>query len=345
MELPHYKKSKKIGKLGVSILESIVEDELNWFFRENHQENDFGIDAYIDIINDNGHITGKSIAIQIKSGESYFKNKTEFGWKYYGELKHLNYYLNHDLPVVLILVDVEIKVAYWVLCEVNQIDKTGTKWSITVPFNQILNLNAKNELLSYVGPIINYEAQLEHFWERNKSLKTVVRLIFVVSRDDIENGNYGPLIEGLKRLENNKELLYTHKENVEISIYGYDFDKRELFDIDEVKKWVMNIFENVKGLPFFLVNDESAQFLKLLLFCNINIKKVEGSEHMVNGILQRKIEFDSKEMGKFLEILYYDLNLFCLKNSIPVNIIEKVSENIINCFSEGEYTKRRINKA
>ena len=43
----------------------------------NHKENDFGIDAFIDVIAEFGQVTGKTIAAQVKTGSSYFKEKNE----------------------------------------------------------------------------------------------------------------------------------------------------------------------------------------------------------------------------------------------------------------------------
>jgi len=43
--------------------------------------------------------------------------------------------------------------------------------------------------------------------------------------------------------------------------------------------------------------------------------------------------------------LFYDLNSFCKKNDIPLNINKEISENIINCFSDGDYSKNKNNKA
>ena len=93
MNLPQRNKSAKIGRSGISILNSIVEDQLGWLLRWSHQEDDFGIDAFIDLISEKGHVTGKSIALQVKTGQSYFRNHNKFGWKYFGEMRHPNYTL------------------------------------------------------------------------------------------------------------------------------------------------------------------------------------------------------------------------------------------------------------
>jgi len=112
---PKYNSSRLTGDKGITLVSKIIEDKFNWIFRAIPQEHDFGIDGYIDIVNNESYVTGKSIAIQIKTGPSYFKKKTSYGWEFQGETKHLNYYLNHTSPIVLIIVNLENQQAYWVL--------------------------------------------------------------------------------------------------------------------------------------------------------------------------------------------------------------------------------------
>jgi hypothetical protein len=104
-ELPKAKPSKKMEKKGLGILKEIVEEKLEWFYRENHLEDDYGIDGFFDIISESGQITGKTISFQLKTGPSYLKEENEIGFVYRGENKHLNYYSNYDLPVLIILID------------------------------------------------------------------------------------------------------------------------------------------------------------------------------------------------------------------------------------------------
>jgi hypothetical protein len=51
--------------------------------------------------------TGLLLALQIKSGRSYFQSPLPGGWSYRGKKAHLRYWRRHGLPVVLLLVDLE----------------------------------------------------------------------------------------------------------------------------------------------------------------------------------------------------------------------------------------------
>jgi len=57
--------------------------------------------------------TGKLIALQIKSGVSFFKEETEGSYVYRTGDKHVAYWVGHSMPVVLVLYNPETKEAYW----------------------------------------------------------------------------------------------------------------------------------------------------------------------------------------------------------------------------------------
>lgn len=115
---------------------------LDWAFREQ-PTSDFGIDAQAEKLNADGLGGGKLIALQIKSGTSYFRKRGN-DFVYYGEERHREYWTNHSLPVFVILHDPDSKLTLWQKVESHLIEegKDG-RWSITIPANQ--TLDKKNE--------------------------------------------------------------------------------------------------------------------------------------------------------------------------------------------------------
>src|SRR5690606_38789467 len=156
----NYNISARTGDNGMSILRRIVQNELSWIFRVNHNETDFGIDAYFDVIINRYEVTGKTIATQVKTGKSYFSEKNELGWAYRGKISHLNDDLHHDIAVIIIIVDEKSELAYWNICDPNKIESAGQNWKITIPFKNNLNSNSKDELIKYISPINDYASQL-----------------------------------------------------------------------------------------------------------------------------------------------------------------------------------------
>ncbi len=98
-------------RIGINKTEEIILKEFGWIFREQPVV-DMGIDAQVETIN-NGKPSGKLIALQIKTGESHFKKKND-GLIYYGSLEHLEYWLNHSLPVFIIAHLPTRNETYWV---------------------------------------------------------------------------------------------------------------------------------------------------------------------------------------------------------------------------------------
>ena len=87
---------------GVNAIEAVFLNDFKWIFREQ-AVSDFGIDAQAEVV-EFDKPTGKLMALQIKIGASYFRKHGE-DFIFYGEQRHLDYWLGHSLPVFLILHD------------------------------------------------------------------------------------------------------------------------------------------------------------------------------------------------------------------------------------------------
>ena len=145
--MPH--KNMHLGRIGVYGVGKIVEQKMNWAFREQETE-DYGIDAQIEICDD-GVPTGKLIALQIKCGKSYFQEKTSTGYVFRGSLKHLKYWLTHDLPVILVLYDHEQDQGVWTYVDNTRITLCEKTWSIEIPMTAVLDAGSVSELEAIVA--------------------------------------------------------------------------------------------------------------------------------------------------------------------------------------------------
>ena len=70
MTFPKFSNNVRISEIVVTLVKSIIETDLKWIFRAVHQQHDFGIDGHIDIVLKDGGISGKFIAVQIKTETS-----------------------------------------------------------------------------------------------------------------------------------------------------------------------------------------------------------------------------------------------------------------------------------
>ncbi|WP_067706707.1 DUF4365 domain-containing protein [Erwinia sp. ErVv1] len=98
-----------MAKKGINYVRDIVESS-NSIFHEVHQENDYGNDAFVELV-DGVDVKGITIAIQVKSGKSFCTNNT---CKIPASKQHFEYWKSHSLPVLGIVYDPDESKAYWV---------------------------------------------------------------------------------------------------------------------------------------------------------------------------------------------------------------------------------------
>lgn len=63
--------SAKVASLGVAETRLAIQKNLDWLFREQPTE-DYGIDAHVEVV-DGEMVQGRLLALQIKSGDSWFR--------------------------------------------------------------------------------------------------------------------------------------------------------------------------------------------------------------------------------------------------------------------------------
>jgi len=139
--MTRFSDSEASGHLGVAAAKTAV-FMMEWAFREQPLP-DFGIDGQIEIVDSDRKATGRLIGCQVKSGPSYFDEKTSSGIVYRGDSEHLAYWLGHSLPVIVILHDQENDCCYWQVVDRKHVENTGKGWKIEVPFSQVLDAGAK----------------------------------------------------------------------------------------------------------------------------------------------------------------------------------------------------------
>jgi hypothetical protein len=162
----------QIGRSGVYLVGQVTED-LGWIFREQPVE-DQGIDAHIEaaevLITGRGTSfrrgTGRLIAVQIKSGPTQFEETSLGGWWFRFDEVHARLWLNHSLPVVIMLADVGAKVVYWQEISPRTVQSAGNSFKVEVPANQELSTaSAALEEMSggaaRIAPAM-YESSIEH---------------------------------------------------------------------------------------------------------------------------------------------------------------------------------------
>lgn len=166
------------NRLGVNIMEQRVL-EAGHIFREQ-AISDSGIDAQIEI-KDGKTATGRLVAAQIKSGPSYFLNRNDEGFMHYVSDRHRDLWINHSLPVILVLCNAENRECYYEIVSDETCVRAGERWKILVPKNRTITAARSSELVSIASPIvaasdysIHAEEDQSHANARRISLDIVV---------------------------------------------------------------------------------------------------------------------------------------------------------------------------
>lgn len=131
-------------RLGINAVEEIVLKELQWIFREQPIA-DMGVDAHVEIVR-NGVPTGQLFALQIKTGASHFRDLGDT-LTYYGSNVHIDYWLGHALPVLLIAHLPETSETYWTHVSPPNVEPTKSAWKITIPKCNFLGTSSAVPLL------------------------------------------------------------------------------------------------------------------------------------------------------------------------------------------------------
>ncbi len=145
--------TNSIERIGVSKCSFLFEKN-KFIFREQ-PISDYGIDALIET-REKDNPTGKMIAVQIKSGESYFKETDGEYIIYRVDEKHRNYWINHSLPVIIVLYSPMLDKCIWENVNKQTLTLCGRQWKIRIPKDKTIEENG-TDLYEIAKNISEYE--------------------------------------------------------------------------------------------------------------------------------------------------------------------------------------------
>jgi hypothetical protein len=330
-QFPKITRSARSGETGVNLVAYIINNSFGWLFRRNHNETDFGIDGYIDIIEQDGSVTGRCLAVQIKYGTSYLKVKSDYGYTYYGELKHINYLGNHQIPVLIIICDPDSGICYWEKFGLNEIQETESGWKMTIPYNQTLDSLFAARFKEITGFPVDHTNQIKEFWSMNRLLGDESSFVScVVDREEIESGDNSNVGWFFERIQVNKELARKMQGKVEIFILGYDDDQRELWEIPEIIEWFKNIEPSVKFWFFFLNLEYKPQGISLLACCLCGASWNDSTEAKRTG--RGSVELSPELLANFLGRNFMWLNEISEQLNVSLDENKRISFAAARCL-------------
>lgn len=79
------------------------------------------------------------IAVQVKSGGSYFKEMDGNGVIYYIDKKHRNYWINHSFPVIIVIYSPTLDDCICEIANNHTLIRCYKNWKIRIPKTQTIN--------------------------------------------------------------------------------------------------------------------------------------------------------------------------------------------------------------
>lgn len=299
----------KIGQLGVNYVETIV-NKNGYNFTKIDQENDIGIDGYIEIWKEN---RSTLVAVQIKCGESYYQSKKKYCKLPVGN--HLEYWKNYKLPVYGIICNNDLTNAYFVNIKfyLDDIDDVAHNY-IEFEKSEFLTFNEQNfisyfcnsingevpaltleESLCYINSNISYDREIAFYNMRNKHI--------------------------LNKESGDKFLELLKTQSIDMNMLIYTFSR---------------IFDNPDSIPVNLRDPDRAYVVRRL-------NQILNEKEIVNllSYIQEEDGIERGTIGQCVECILNSLD----KSEILLEIINNTSyeEYIRNCavyiFAYGDSAK------
>lgn len=321
------------GSVGAAAFELFVNRELKWIYRPVHQENDFGIDGYIDVIESN-KVTGASLAVQIKCGLSYMSKKSHGGMRYEGEIKHLNYYCNMRQPVLLIVLDENGENGRWIQFQLEKTlpSNSPDKWWIEIAQANTLTSTVAPIWKEIAGPTFDMTAAFEAEWANYKLNSWSTNLIVAIRKDGVMACDTGPIFSWQSKLLKTREMMLAKRARVEFWFEGWDEDDRELWDIPEIRSFYNKTIAD--GFPwiYWLQPNELWVGYRLLFACGLNIATKKFGDKVL-------VEATGEEaLTEWMSANFDSLNVFTETNGISLEINKECSDNLTR-FMKAELFK------
>ena len=224
--------SKQIEREGIYKCGNIFE-KIGFAFREQPIE-DYGVDAIIEE-RENEYLSGKLIAVQIKSGESYFSEIKGDKVVFRGDIKHYKYWLNHSLPVIIVLYSPLEDKCIWEVVNEKTAERCKNGWKINIPLEQTLN-EAKEKLKKLTNTQSDYEMRWNSLVvAKNWMLETINKGECILEVEEWVNKSSGRGNFKLKVEEDGNEKILYERCWIGFGTKKYEQVIQELFPWADIK--------------------------------------------------------------------------------------------------------------
>lgn len=146
----------RTGTLGVTEVRAEFE-RMGWGPMPN-PDHDVGTDLFVQVRDARGHDLGLILGVQVKSGPSRFKEPSfdendmlEGWWFRDSDRRHIDSWLAHTVPHVMVLRDLETRISYWAWVQPEAVISTGKGAKIMVPRANVISPEQQDQLVAIAG--------------------------------------------------------------------------------------------------------------------------------------------------------------------------------------------------
>jgi len=140
----------------------------------------------------------------------------------------------------------------------------------------------------------------------NDSVATL--LVVRISHNDILKQNLSNTLEKLYVLTDGRENVLKYKESITFSVGGYDFDRRELVEIPEVREFFKKLVQEWPHWTWFLARGLGALPLLFSLLCKVTVLKGENEQYGT------RFENENELRDMFLDLTRRNIALYSAFN-------------------------------
>ena len=147
-------------------------------------------------------------------------------------------------------------------------------------------------------------------------------LQIIISREDIENFNFYPVKNTLLSLIGNREVVIKFNGRVILLIDGYNSDSRELFEIQQVRDFILKLDSFFPYWFYFISVGDGGSCIGF----------ISRALCKWNKIMPGIGEYDPTDLVKFLSNHFIALNILVDKFNLPDFYIESITNRIITAL-------------
>jgi hypothetical protein len=214
----------------------------------------------------------------------------------------------------------------WACLDKNKVDFREKNWRHPVPKSQKLSKKEMQKIAQLFGETINHLSEFEYDRKLLKMISDNSFLLYSVPKEDIEKRDVSNLQSFLSRITRNEKLTLAVQGKLCISTYGYESDKREIYQIKEVKRWAKKARNRI--CDWYLCTNVEPRLSSLIWIVTSTCRTTSQLKEKPDGTMGYLIKYQSSELARFVEECSEGLNMASEKWGWSDKYVYEISKKI-----------------